>query len=119
MPTRRRMLRNGAVLGATSLAPVSLAQLDIKRAGAPDMTETAFLSARELGRLVADKTVSAVELATFFIERIARTHEALNAVVVQREAGVCASVKRMPCFAKRSMLGVWTCTASALPVKSW
>jgi amidase len=51
--------------------------------GARSSDTTAFKTATELARMIRDKEISSVELTQYFIDRIERFDETLNAVVVR------------------------------------
>ncbi len=69
--------RIAAAAGFTAVSAGAAAQ----RAGSSD--SLAFNSAIELTRMIRDKEISSVELTQYFIDRIERLDEGLNAVVVR------------------------------------
>ena len=79
--TRRDFIHQAGLLaGAAGFSPALLATG--ARAAAPD-GDLAFRTAIELAALVRAKEVSSVELTRYFIDRIERYDETLNAVVVR------------------------------------
>jgi len=80
----------------------------LKTAGLPSIAsaqsglgsaELAFSSATDLARLIREKRISSFELTQYYIERIERLDEALNAVVVrdfERALALTASALRAP-----------------------
>jgi amidase len=78
-PTSRRDILGaaGGLAASFWLSPIASAQ---RRVAAGEL---AFSSAAELARLIEQKKISSLELTRYYIERIERFDEALNAVVVR------------------------------------
>ncbi len=56
---------------------------------AKDSTDRAFLPAHELGRLIRERELGAVEAVRLYLDRIEKLNPALNAVVtIQAEAAL-------------------------------
>ncbi len=88
--TRRRFLSDAVSLGgagvACRMAPMVGGVTGFGAALAQDVDSTdeiGFRTALELAELVRDKAMSSVELTSYFIDRIGRYDERLNAVVVR------------------------------------
>ena len=87
MVSRRTVLRSGAMLGgitaARSMVGIAGVGLSFGNATAASDNTLGFRPAIDLAKLIRNKEISSLELTRYFIDRIERFDETLNAVVVR------------------------------------